>query len=278
MTITVSSSIIINNTKPIILIDQSYYIFNRYFASLNWFKRQNENEELDYENLTKNDEYILAFFRHYENDIKKIMKKFKTIKKNIIFCNDCSRSEIWRNELYGNYKGLRVKKSNFDSQIFILFKTYISNNDYNYCEYEKLEADDIVYILQKKIREEINDSKIIIITNDNDYLQMYNERVSIINLQFRDISLRIKYSPMIELEHKIIYGDKSDSIPKIQMGMRSEQALKLAIMEEKERNKYLIENGLMDKYLLNKKLVDLREIPSNLVLEFNNKYNLIIKK
>ena len=267
-----------SNSKPIILIDQSYYIFNRYFASLSWFRRQSNNDELDYDNLTNNDEFILAFFRHYENDMKKIMKKFKTIKGNIIFCNDCSRSDIWRNEFYNEYKAMRAKKSNFDSQIFVLFKTYISNNSYNYCECDNLEADDIVYLLQKRIREELKDVRLIIITNDNDYLQMYNERTSIINMQFKDISLRIKNSPMTELEYKIIYGDRSDCIPKIETGMRAELALKLAKMDADERDKYLIDKGLIDKYRLNKKLVDLREIPKNLVSAFNDKYNMIIKK
>lgn len=269
-------SMIINN-KPIILIDQSYYIFNRYFASLSWFRRQTD-KELDYDNLTKNDDFILAFFRHLENDMKKLIKKFKTTKSNIIFCIDCCRSEIWRNELFKDYKMGRLKKSNFDSQIFILFKTYISNNDYNYCELGNLEADDITYLLQKKIKEEIKDYRIIIITNDNDYLQMYNERISIINMQFKDISLRITSNPMIELEFKIIFGDKSDCIPKIQKGMKLEVALRLAKTNEEERMAYLITNGLMDKYQLNKKLVDLREIPSKFVVEFNDKYNLIIKK
>lgn len=271
-------SIFINNTKPIILIDQSYYIFNRYFASLSWFTRQIKDDDLDYDNLTNNDEFILAFFRHFENDIKKLMKKFKTIKNNIVLCYDCNRSEIWRNEIYKEYKAGRGKKSNFDSQIFVLFKNYILNNGYNYCELENLEADDIVFLLQEKIRQEIKDSHIIIITNDNDYLQMCNEKVLIINMQFKDLSLRIKHHPKYELEYKIIYGDKSDNIPKIKIGMKSEQALKIAMMNDENRNKYLLENDLMNKYLFNKSLVDLREIPSSFIIKFNEKYNIIIKK
>lgn len=271
-------SIYINNTKSIIIIDQSYYIFNRYFATLNWFRRQNEDVEIDYDNLTGNDEFILAFFRHFENDVKKILKKYKTTSHNIILCNDCNRSEIWRNEIYKEYKEGRGKKSNFDSKIFTLFKTYVCNHGYNYCELENLEADDIAYLLQEKIREEFKGTNIIIITNDNDYLQMYNERVLIINMQFKDLSLRIKHNPKYELEYKIIFGDKSDNIPKIQMGLRSDQALKIAMMDDENRNKYLIENELMSKYLLNKKLVDLREIPSYFVIKFNEKYNIIIKK
>jgi len=270
-------SIYINNSKPVLIIDQSYYIFNRYFASLSWFRRQTD-KELDYNNLTQNDEFILAFFRHFENDINKLTKKFKTIKGNVILCNDCNRSEIWRNEIYKDYKDGRGKKSNFDSQIFVLFKNYICNNSYNYCELDNLEADDIAFLLKNKIKEEIKNIKIIIITNDNDYLQMYDDKVLIINMQFKDLSLRVKHHPKYELEYKIIFGDKSDNIPKIQTGMRCDQALKIAMMDEETRNKYLTENDLMNKYLFNKKLVDLRQIPLFFVNKFNDKYNIIIKK
>jgi 5'-3' exonuclease len=245
---------------------------------LSWFRKQIDEDELDFNKLTQNDEFILAFFRHFENDITKLIKKFKTIKGNIILCNDCNRSEIWRNDIYRGYKESRGKKSNFDSQIFVLFKNYIMNNSYNYCELDNLEADDVAYLLQEKIKREIMDINIIIITNDNDYLQMYEDRVLIMNMQFKDISLRIKHNPIYELEYKIIYGDKSDNIPKIHPGMRSEYALKLAMMDEESRNKYLTENGLMTKYLLNKTLVDLREIPLIFVEKFNDKYNIIIKK
>jgi hypothetical protein len=71
MTILSSINIILNGSKPIILIDQSYYIFNRYYATYNWYKRQN-NEEFDHENIVENELFILAFFRHVENDILKL--------------------------------------------------------------------------------------------------------------------------------------------------------------------------------------------------------------
>jgi hypothetical protein len=48
-------------------------------------------------------------------------------------------------------------------------------------------------------------------------------------------------------------------------------------MKKEERNKYLEDNNLMDKYQLNKKLVDLREIPEKLINDFNSKYNIIKK-
>ena len=262
----------LNITKPIIIIDQSYYIFNRFYATLSWFKKRNYNEIPD----ENNDEFIIAFFKHFENDMNKLMKKYKTTKTNIIFCIDCSRSNIWRNKIYEEYKTTRIKKTDFDSGIFILFKNYIINNNYYYCECDNLEGDDIVYLVQKRIKNEFSGYKIIILTNDNDYLQMYDNNVSIINMQLKDLSLRIKNSPKIELEYKIIYGDKSDNIPKIQKGLQKEMALKLAVMSKEDRDKYLNDNNLMTNYMINKKLVDLSEIPENLINNFNNKY--IIKK
>jgi 5'-3' exonuclease len=277
MTILSSINIILNGSKPIILIDQSYYIFNRYYATYNWYKRQN-NEEFDHENIVENELFILAFFRHVENDILKLTKKFKTVKSNIIFCIDCYRCDIWRNEIYPNYKITRSKKSNFNSIIFTLFKNYIINYNYNYCEYDKLEGDDVTYLIQKKLKEELEIKHIVIITNDSDYLQMYDINTIIQNMQFKDISLRIKNNPLIELEFKVIYGDKSDNIQKIHTGLNKENAFKLAIMSDKERNEYIDKNNLREKYELNKRLVDFSYIPSILINEFYNKYNIIIKK
>lgn len=265
-------------TKPVILIDQSYYIFNRYYATYNWYRRKTD-EELDFENINENSEFILAFFRHFENDMKKLLKKYKTVKSNVIFCIDCCRCDIWRNAIYPDYKMSRSKKTNFNSIVFILFKNYISNYDYNYCEYNNLEADDVVYLIQKKIKDEFKDLQIVIITNDNDYLQMYDTNINIYNMQFKDLSLRIKNNPIIELEFKIIYGDKSDNIQKIQMGLNKNNAFKLAIMNYDDKLKYLLDNKILDNYKLNKKLVDLSQIPENLTISFNNKYNIIsIKK
>lgn len=277
MTIISPSPINLTANKSIIIIDQSYYIFNRYYATYSWYKRWAE-KELDYEKIDENSEFILSFFRHFENDMKKLMKKFKTVKANIIFCIDCCRSEIWRNEIYGDYKTTRIKKTNFNSVIFTLFENYIHNYDYNYCSHERLEADDIAYLLQRKIKEDYKTSKIIIVTNDNDYLQMYDDNTQIINMQMKDLSLRIKNNPAIELEFKIIYGDKSDNIQKIQAGLNKETAMKIAMMNEGDRQKYLIDNNIHHNYELNKKLVDLREIPKNLFQAFYDKYNISIKK
>ena len=269
------TDIIVAKTHPIILIDNSYYIFNRYFATVRWFKQREEDFEINHENIIQNKEFIIAFIKHFEADIKKLTKKFKTIKENIIFCIDCPRSTIWRNIIYDKYKQSRIKKDNFNSDIFDLFENYLNTNKFKTCKYENLEADDIVYLLQKQLNN-INEIKIFIITNDGDYLQMYSNNVKIFNMQLKDLSLKINYNPTTELLLKIIIGDKSDNIPKIQAGMRKDNALKIALMNEDDRIKYMISHNILDTYNLNKKLIDLNEIPETIVKNFYEYYNISI--
>ncbi len=269
------SDLYFNSKYPIIIIDNSYYIFYRYFATISWFRRQ-ENE-IDHINIMTNKEFIIAFFKHFEADIKKLIKKFKTIRDNIIFCIDCPRLDIWRNTIYEKYKQSRVKKDNFNSNIFSLFEDYLNNNNFKNCKFDNLEADDIAYLLQYKLLTLINTQhKIFIITNDNDYLQMYSNNVNIYNMQLMDLSLKIKYNPIVELNYKIIMGDKSDNISKIQNGMKKNIAEKIALMDNQERNDYLIKNNIMDAFKLNKTLIDFREIPKTIIKNFYEFYNISI--
>lgn len=265
------SNITVNSSKPIILIDNSYYIFNRYFATIRWFKQRETDIDLNPDTIIQNKEFMIAFIKHFEADIKKLTVKFKTIKDNIVFCLDCPRSSIWRNTFYDKYKQTRIKKDNFNSDIFNIFEDYLNSNNYKLCKYDTLEADDIVYLIQKKIN---TLSKIIIITNDNDYLQMYSPNVKIFNMQFKDLSLKINYNPYTELLLKIIIGDKSDNIPKIFNGLKKDTALNIALMTHENRFEYLKSNNIIDIFNLNKKLIDLNEIPENIVNNFYEYYNI----
>ena len=76
------------------------------------------------ESIIENKEFIIAFIKHFEADVKKLTRKFKTNKSNIVFCIDCPRCEIWRNDIYDKYKQSRIKKDNFNNDIFDLFEDY----------------------------------------------------------------------------------------------------------------------------------------------------------
>jgi len=267
-------NIYINSKKSLILIDGSYYIFNRYFATYKWFNYQ--NKEIDLSDLSKNPEFITAFIKHLESDFIKIQKKLKTDMNSIILCMDCSRCDIWRNNIYSKYKQSRPSKINFNSDIFKIFNEHIKKMKVLQIFSDNLEADDIIYLIQKKVKEINSKQQITIITNDNDYLQLIDRNTKIINMQFKDISLRGTLNPKIDLLVKIIFGDKSDNIPKILNGITKEKAIKIAMMTEEERNNYLIENNLKKNYDLNKILISFENIPDELIINFNSFYNISI--
>ena len=95
-------------------------------------------------------------------------------------------------------------------------------------------------------------------------------------MQFKDISLRGTLNPKIDLLFKVIYGDKSDNIPKILNSLTKDLALKLALKNDDDRNKFLIDNNIKDKYDINMTLICLDNIPKDLSEEFYKYLNISI--
>ena len=238
MYLTDSDSVLkFNKNKPIVLIDGSYYVFYRYFATYRWFGFQ--KKEFDIDTITENEEYIESFLKHLDSDIKKICRKWKTEVNNILICSDCQRCNIWRNDIYSEYKGTRVQNVNFNNKIFTIFSDYIANKKIKKISCDRLEGDDIVYLIQKKIKS-IMDQNIVIITNDNDYLQIPD--VNIFNMQFKDVRSRGTNNHKSDLIYKAIYGDKSDNLQKIAEFITKEKALTISLFDK------MIKSESIDKY------------------------------
>ena len=266
------------NKNNIILIDSSYYVFHRYFATYRWFSFQNIDVSID--DIINNEIFINAFYKHINNDIKKICKKWNTNKENIVFCLYCQRAEIWRNDIYNTYKATRTQKNNFNKKIFSIFNEYIKLLDLKYISQDRLEGDDVIYLSQKMIKTHLELFKnldIIIITNDNDFLQLVDSRVHIYNMQFKELMKRGYCDPKIDLLFKAIYGDKSDNIPKIGPGITKEKALMLSTMQDTERENYIKDNGYEDKFRLNMKLISFENIPEEYTKIFSNNIRMILE-
>ena len=268
------------NKNNIILIDSSYYVFHRYFATYRWFSFQNINVSVD--DIINNNIFINAFYKHINNDIKKLCKKWNTNKENIVFCVDCQRAEIWRNDIYNTYKATRTQKNNFNKKIFSIFNEYINSLGFKYISQDRLEGDDVIYLSQKMIKTHLelfknNNIDIIIITNDNDFLQLVDTHVHIYNMQFKELMKRGLNNPKLDLLFKAIYGDKSDNIPKIGSDITKEKALMLSNMREDEREKYIKDNGYEDKFLLNMKLISFENIPNEYTEKFSNNIKMILE-
>lgn len=259
----------LDKTKSVILIDASYYVFYRYFATLRWFSFQ--NIEYTPDTIIENDVFMSAFYKHVQSDLNKLCKKWKTDTKNIIFCMDCFRCEIWRNDIYKEYKASRNQNQKFNRNIFHLFYDFISKLNIQTLSSERLEADDVIFITQQDIKKYFKN--VIIISNDSDFMQLASDNIYVFNMQFKELKSRGSGNPKTDLYIKAIYGDKSDNIGKIASGLTKEKAQSIASMQDAELIEYLKENNMYDKFVFNMKLIAFENIP----MEHINKYHKNVK-
>lgn len=262
----------LSKNTNVILVDASYYVFYRFFATYRWFTFQNMTHAPD--DMINNKIFMDAFYKHVQNDLNKICKKWGSNIQNIIFCMDCMRCDIWRNDIYKDYKALRHQNQKFDRRIFPIFYDHISSLNIQTLNSERLEADDIIYLTQKQLVKHLKSSKkVIIISNDGDFMQLASDQVNIFNMQLKELKTRGSGNPYTDLLIKAIYGDKSDNIHKIAPGITKEKALSIANLPESERIEYLKTNMMYDNFLFNIKLISFENIP----LEYVSKFNKNIK-
>jgi 5'-3' exonuclease len=266
-----------------LLLDTSYVIFYRYYALLQWWKMAKKDEELGdpYQNI----EFVEKFEKTFLDTINIIKKKLKIHKEEVcvIAAKDCPRTEIWRNKVFPEYKANRTQDDKFMGGPFfkkVYNENLLQKSGVNYIfKYPELEADDIVAIIKKYIHEKDNDAMVYIITNDQDYLQLFDEKTLIYNLKFKllNSSKKSYKNPEIDLFSKIILGDKSDNIPSLftKCGPKTlEKYINNPNLFESDLDKY----NLKEKYLFNKKIIDFTEIPIYLVNTFLDKNKLYLDK
>ena len=260
----------INDTDPILFIDMSYYIFYRFFALCAWWKRAYPDEPLDIEKILDNNIFINKYHKLFIENIKKITKKYRIQNANIIFAKDCRRYNIWRNEYYEDYKKSRDDKNKrFNKDIFIY--TYdkivpdLKKLDISIAINKNAEADDVIAILKKVIRNRNYKIPIYIITNDHDYLQLFDDSTYIYNLKGLNLRTESRGNSKLDLQFKIFRGDTSDNItPVVSRKMRDDKLIDL-IYNKNLFNEFFKENQELKKiYDRNELLIDFNKIPKNI--------------
>ena len=257
-----------------ILIDGSYYTFYRLFALINWWKLSHQDEPC--ENLHGDPEFIQKFKQIFVSKLLEIPKKLKLNKEipvKFIVSLDCRRCNIWRNDIYPDYKSTRSDYSDasnkpgpffqmvYDEQLF----QNIPNIDISVIQHPKLEADDCLAITSKYLASKYDNRNIYIITSDTDYLQLIQNNIHLYNLKFKTVNTTKNSfnDPQKDLLYKIIIGDKSDNIPsvfpkcgpkKTQMYMNNPEIFK------QDLDKFNAHN----KYQMNCTLIDFNNIPNEL--------------
>ena len=96
---------------PCLFIDSSYVSFQCFFRTKKWFEAQYHNKEHVNIEWHLNDKFIQKYEKNYIGIIKRIVKNRNIPWKNVIIVKDCPRDEIWRHDIYEEYKATRKENN-----------------------------------------------------------------------------------------------------------------------------------------------------------------------
>lgn len=261
--------------KKVVCIDLSNYVFHRWFALRSWLKIS--QTELDSVALVKKYDTL------FEKSLVDIKKKHKAEWCNVLLAKDCPRDSIWRMEYFEKYKGNRThdgKDDTFDPTIFYhtydtLLPALQARYGFRLIGSANAEADDVIAVIHRIIRSDsrTKNDKVVIISNDTDYLQLHDDNTLIMSNTKKDISLKFDTDTLKHyLNWKIIKGDKSDNIPPIEKKIGDKTALKLAMNLDLLAKKLATCVHVEHQYSLNKTLIDFNEIPEHIVANIEKTY------
>jgi 5'-3' exonuclease len=270
---------------PVLLIDTSYYIFHRYFATLRWYLFKEPT--LDTERLCDHSGFMEAYWKHLQQDLVKYRKKLGIGKEGtLVFLRDCPQATIWRNTFYGDYKAGRVVSSKLDTRIFQ--KTYegLREQGYPMLSQDGLEADDLAYLAKQSLRQVAPMQRLVYISNDNDYIQLCDDHTQCFNASLKNIQERCKFggTAVLETRAKILLGDRSDAIQPCWAGAlkRAYPSLTpLLTMEEPVLLDVLRSVGgdaLVVRFQQNQRLIDWAHIPELYQTQFSERIVFTPKK
>jgi 5'-3' exonuclease len=266
-----------NSKKTFIFIDGSYFCFYRYYSLINWWRNAYPEEPL--EDPFQNEKFVEKFRKTFVENVQQIAKKLgikKDVEPILIVGKDCKRENIWRVELFPQYKANRAngKEDGFMGGPFFKMAyeedLFVKGGTKSILKHNKLEADDCIAISVKLLTTIKPDCNIYIITSDKDYLQLNSYNVHLYNLAFKNIAENKSSTgnPKSDLEIKIIMGDTSDNIPSVFPKCGPKTAQKCLEDPEFFKKKMADNPDYYKQYELNKKIVDFNNIPQELVDEF----------
>ena len=267
-----------NIKKTFIFIDGSYFCFYRYHSLLTWWK--NAYPENILEDPFQNEQFVAKFRKTFVEHVVKLQKNLgihKSVKPTIIVGKDCKRENIWRNELFPNYKGTRANgaEDGFMGGPFFKMvyedKLFLEGGASTILYHNKLEADDCIALSVKHVLQKYKECcDVYIITSDKDYLQLAEPRVHIYNLGFKKITDQKSSTGSAECDLfcKIVMGDISDNIPSVFPKCGPKTALKYYEDQTEFQKKLNSSDIFIAQYNTNKKIVDFNEIPVLLQNDF----------
>lgn len=275
-----------NTKKPFLLIDSSYVSFHRFFSTLIWYNNIYQKEEENDYDWSENQ----IFMKYFNETYMKSLLKFKAIYNvpfnQMIIVRDCPRETIWRMSIYPEYKATRKNTCSYKNKKYNIGNIFKHIYNKLYPELEELygfkivkidnaEADDVIAVLANKITECDKSRLIVIISNDNDYLQLVNQKTLIWSLQNKLLNTKVEMTAQEMLLRKILKGDESDNIPSLVGNMQEKDIVEL-IQNKDKFEEWLNNDKHRELYENNRTLIDFNYIPSDLKDKILNECNDIV--
>jgi 5'-3' exonuclease len=260
--------------KNLILIDTSYTLFHRYFATLRWLSLAHNEIYKEYinnieYNWIENKIFCEKYEKLYIEGIIKLVGKRVYKNSNVIFCMDTPKEQVWRTELKCDYKGDRYdmsQKTNLIPTFKYTYNTIIpnllkNNNNMFKIKINKLEADDIIATICNFLQTK-PEQKIYLVSGDEDFKQLGRPNLYFINFKTKKpLELSIDDAKIL-LHKKILLGDKSDCIKSI-FPLKFPTKIKKIIVESVDEFSEFIKKNkeIENRYNENAQLIDFHYIP-----------------
>ena len=149
------------------------------------------------------------------NSLRAHNKKFRKDYGEMVIA--CDSGKVWRRQAFPNYKAGRKanrEKSEHNWELIFDILANIKNEikqflPYKVIELETAEADDIIAVLCRRIKE-----KILILSGDKDFIQLHNERIRQYNPVLNKFVGKDE-NPSLYIREHILRGDRSDGVPNV---------------------------------------------------------------
>ncbi len=247
---------------------------------MSWYK-MSINRNPDISSLLESSVFQSKLMTMFENSLMRVLHLHDIPGASLVFAKDCHRQAVWRREHFDGYKEGRTQNGNFSSEAFhfvytTVLPTILSRHPGCIIGTDRAEADDVIGVLKHHLRDRYPDLKIVIVTNDNDCIQLVDDNTYVVNLFMQNVGVRRgDLTPQQYLTSRILSGDRSDNIPSIvpRCGPKTAQRLVQEHDEPTLRSMYV-----QSDYLRNDLLMNLRNTPHDLEAEIMAQYDRFVSE
>lgn len=269
----ISTSLTMSNY---LFVDCGYLVFYRIYATKCWYKKA--HTYTTDEAMVEDPVFFDTYRKRCLDCIKQLHKKYDSNWQHTFFALEGKHLDLWRRSKAPVYKDHRSCPS-FVGQAFQLWteilqghalqeshQFHLPNGKTTLCYYQNsaLEADDIIALMVKYMKQQEGIPKMYILASDQDYLQICCEQVRLVRLDNRDAMKHSSGDPEKDLKLKCILGDPSDGHPPCFPRCGKKTALQLIENPDKLQKFFGTYPGSQDQYNLNRQLISFEYIPTHL--------------